>query len=117
MDATQALEIIKPLADGIDPLTGEELASDCLYQNPQVVRALFAAVAALEKERARIRKRGVLPARAGQPWNPQGDAELTAEFDSSKSLREMSFAHQRTAGSIQSRLVKLGKSESRDDLK
>lgn len=117
MEATQALEILKPLADGIDPFTGEEFPSNSPYQNPQIVRALFSAVAALEKEKARSRKRGVLPARAGQPWTQQEDSELTAEIDSSKSLREMSVGHQRTNVAIQSRLVKLGKLESLDDLK
>jgi len=41
MDTEEPLEILKPLAEEGDPFAGEILLSESLYQNPQVMRALF----------------------------------------------------------------------------
>ena len=42
MDADKAIEIVKSLADGVDPHTGERYPSDSPYQNADTVRALKA---------------------------------------------------------------------------
>ena len=109
MNETQALEMLRPLTDGVDPFTGEELAADSLYQRPQVIRALFVAVRALEKESVRIRKRGRQQANAGQPWTSEEDERLITSFDAGKSFSELSRMHQRTVYAMTSRLKKLGK--------
>ena len=67
MDAETALLIIRPLAEGIDPLTGEEFSPNSPYQNARVARALLAAVASLEHEQLRDRRQKSLPANAGLP--------------------------------------------------
>jgi hypothetical protein len=41
MDTEEALDILKPLAERVDPFTDEILLAESLYQNPQVMRALF----------------------------------------------------------------------------
>lgn len=109
MDTEQALEILKPLAEGVDPFTGEILPSESLYQNPQVTRALFVATTFLEKKMERDRRQRNLPNNAGKPWSEKEDKELIELFDSGKSIEELSSIHQRTRGAIQSRLLKLGK--------
>ena len=109
MDAEGALKILKPLAEGIDPFTGEVLPPGSLYQNPQVVRALFVATTALEKQRERNRRQSDLPGKAGKPWSEEEDKELAEVFDSGKSIEELSTLRQRTKAAIQSRLLKLGK--------
>ncbi|RKX24994.1 MAG: hypothetical protein DRP45_06910 [Candidatus Zixiibacteriota bacterium] len=109
MEVTQALGIIKPLSDGIDPFTGEEFPFDSPYQNPQVIRALYLAVSALEKEKTRVKRQDSLPTNAGKPWSIEEDNELVKTFDSGKSLKELSDIYQRTERAIQSRLIKLGK--------
>ena len=43
MDISEARAIIKTLAKGVDPFTGEVFAEDSPYNHPQVIRALFAA--------------------------------------------------------------------------
>ncbi len=49
MQKAIALPIIKALADGIDPFTGEILPNENLYQQPQIIRALCVAVRVLEE--------------------------------------------------------------------
>ena len=111
MKASEALEIIIPLANGIDPFTGEILPDNTLYQNPHLIRALFKAIIVLESEkRKELRKRN-LPENAGKPWLEDEEKKLIAEFENGKSIADIALLHKRTKGSIESRLVKLGKLE------
>lgn len=109
MQTSEALNIIRALADGINPITGEVLEEDSLCQNPQIIRALFAAAQALEKPQERPKREENLPANAGQSWESEEEQRLCAEFDAGLSVNQLAQKHQRTNGSIQSRLVKLGK--------
>jgi ribonuclease HI len=42
------LSVVRSLANGVDPETGEVFAADSVYQRAQTVRALYAAAEALE---------------------------------------------------------------------
>jgi hypothetical protein len=53
--------------DGINPLTGEVLSSDSIYQSSQVTRALFVAVNAIEARIKNENRRGSLPENSGKP--------------------------------------------------
>ena len=44
MEQDRALSILKALADGVDPATGEQFSADSPYQHPDIIRALFWAV-------------------------------------------------------------------------
>lgn len=48
MRTNEALQIIQSLANGLDPQTSRELPPGTPFEQPQVIRALFAAVRALE---------------------------------------------------------------------
>jgi len=48
MELPEALKIVRDLADGIDPHTGEVFPTDGPYQHPQVVRALYTVLRHLE---------------------------------------------------------------------
>jgi hypothetical protein len=48
MEMQEALKIMRALADGVSPETGEALAADSVYQYAPVVRAFHRAVGALE---------------------------------------------------------------------
>ena len=41
MDIIRAKNIVRDLAEGIDPRTGEFLPPDNIYNSPEVIRALF----------------------------------------------------------------------------
>jgi len=109
MDQTRALTILSALANGVHPATGEQLATDAPYQSPEVVRALFVAVQALENNGRRSRRRDDLPPNAGKPWSPEEDERLLAGFDSGKAPRQLAEFHGRTLAGIEARLEKLGR--------
>ena len=48
-------------------------------------------------------------ANQGKPWTATEDKQLAAAFDARKTVAELSKAHKRSIGGIESRLAKLGK--------
>jgi hypothetical protein len=120
MDDLQALRIISALANGTNPVTGELFPADSPYQSPDIVRALFVAVRAIEARASRSPSQAkagpqVPPSassgNAGKPWSSDEDRELLAGFDAGKSLSELAQAHGRTQGGIRARLEKHGRLE------
>jgi hypothetical protein len=109
MEIQEALGIVRKLANGVHPETGEIVTSDCLYQHPQSVRALHCAIVALEFQQERERTRRFLPANAGKTWSDQEDAQICDELRRGINFEGIAKAHNRTVGSIIARLVRLGK--------
>lgn len=109
MEVSEALQIVRCLAEGVDPATGEVFPADNHYQRGTIVRALYAAMAALEKLEQRQKREQNLPTHAGKSWDTAEDEQLCQRFDAGITARELSRQHGRTEGAIQSRLVKLGK--------
>jgi len=109
MEILEALTIVRKLANGVHPETGELLQSDCVYNHPQAVRALHRAVGALEFQDERERTKKFLPGNAGKPWTNQEDAQICEEIRRGMSFEQIAQIHSRTNGSIVARLVRLGK--------
>jgi len=109
MEIQEALAVVRKLADGMHPETGELLPGDCLYQHPQAVRAMHRAMAALEFQEERERAKKFLPKNAGKAWSHQEDAEICDEIRRGISFERIAQMHSRTNGSIIARLVRLGK--------
>ena len=103
----ESLSILRALADGKDPLSGEALPEESCYRSAKVLRALLAGIEALEK--VAKRKERVLPVAAGKPWDAEEDESLVADFVSGTSIAELAQMHERTEGAIRSRLMRLGK--------
>ena len=93
--------ILKRLADGLDVATGEPLPPESQYNRPEAIRALFTAIEALEAKDS--------PPKAGGPWSAEEEIRLVRGFDAGTAIQDLAAAHERTAGAIRSRLVKLGK--------
>jgi len=70
---------------------------------------LHRAIGALEFPEERERTRKFLPANAGKPWTNQEDALICDELRRGLSFEQIAQSHNRTSGSIISRLVRLGK--------
>lgn len=117
MELVQAIEIMKSLADGLDPQTHEPLAHESVYQNPDAARALYTALGVLEETRQREERKAQLPPNAGRAWDEAEDQKLCDEFHRAVPFDEMAQVHCRTRGAIISRLVKLGKVRPRSDEK
>lgn len=112
MEREKTLEILKALADGIDPATGEQFSAASTYQHPDTVRAIYSAIRLLETSSlsahpAAPRKPG--PENAGRPWSQEEDLRLGKEYDNGQSIDELAEAHKRSKWAIESRLVRLGK--------
>ena len=109
MDAELSLQIIRPLSEGVHPVTGEELPGEDTCQHPRVIRALMGAVLALEEMRDRETRGRRRPVRAGRPWSQEDDARLAEDFDKGMSMAELATLHERSRGAIVARLERLGK--------
>ena len=110
MEEVRAHAIVSALANGVNPLTGELFAADSPCQTPDVIRALYCAVTALEAaSRRRTRGQGVASSNAGKPWTEEEDRQLLSAFDGGRPLAELAQAHGRTRGGIQARLVRHGR--------
>jgi hypothetical protein len=112
MQLDAALPIVRALADGINPVTGELYPDHSPYAEPRALRALYSAVDLMQKEIERERRRERLPANFGKSWTVEEDGVLASEYDSGLALAEISRRHQRTQSSIRLRLEKLGKIEA-----
>lgn len=109
MDASQALSVVRSLANGVDPESGEVFPADSTYQRPQVVRALYEAATALERQERYDRRRSQMPVKTGEPWSENEDRKLLAAFDAGRALQELAASHERTMGAVRARLLKYGR--------
>ena len=114
MEKADALKILQQLADGIDPQTSQPFRADSPYQHPDTVRALFAALRALDVQPAAKPRTAAgenAPQNSGKPWSDDEDKTLAAAFDAGGKIPELATAHQRSRFAIEARLAKLGKIE------
>lgn len=109
MQTNEALSIIRSLANGVDPETGEVFPADSVYQRAQTVRSLYAAAEALEKQAKLDQRKQQLPPKTGEPWTEDEDRKLLSGFDAGRGLAELAAAHQRTQTGCRARLVKYGR--------
>ena len=109
MDAAQALAVVRSLANGVDPESGEVFPPESAYQRPEVVRALYEAATALERIERFERRKAQMPAKTGEPWSDDEDRKLLASFDAGRALQELATAHERTMGAVRARLLKHGR--------
>lgn len=109
MDSQQALAIVRSLANGVDPDSGEVFPADSPYQRPNTVRALYQAAEALEQSAMKEQRQAQRPAKAREPWSEDEDRRLLAAFDAGRALQELAAAHERTAAAVRARLLKYGR--------
>ena len=109
MESAQALAVVRSLANGVDPESGEVFPSESAYQRPQIVRALYEASTALERIERFERRKAQMPAKTGEPWTEEEDRRLLAAFDAGRALQELAAAHERTMGAVRARLLKYGR--------
>lgn len=114
MDINRAKEIIKLLAEGIDPVTGEVLPFDNVCNQGEIVRAFYTVINYLEQEDRNVKKK--THENQGKKWEEKEDILLCEMFNSGKSIKELSDCFKRSKGSISARLVHLGLIENRQDV-
>ena len=107
MEIDQAQEIVKLLANGIDPTTGEIFANDSPYNSPEVVRALFTVLNHV-KQPSKSSAAESRPTNAGRPWTEELKHEVAGLFNQGKSIAELAQHFGRSKGAISSELVRQG---------
>ena len=107
MEIDRAQEIVKLLANGIDPTTDEVFADDSPYNSPEVVRALFTVLNHV-KQPSKSSAAESRPANAGRPWTEELKQEVAELFRQGKSVAELAQHFGRTRGAISSELVRQG---------
>jgi hypothetical protein len=109
MSPHEAKSIIEALANSVDPETGEVLSAQSVFNNPQVIRALFIATNALDSLAKREKREKALPDNTGKAWSELEDSELLSAFDVGSSIKDIAAKHGRTKGAITARLLRLGR--------
>jgi hypothetical protein len=101
-------QVLQALIQGADPETGSELPSDTVLNRVDVVRALLAAIEALDSVSARALRRAQLPESVGKSWSEGEVRQLKEEFAGGESVRDIASKHGRTVRAIEARLERLG---------
>ncbi len=116
MELTEARTIVRTLAQGVDPTTGEVFAADSPYNHPKVIRALFTlheharatrGRMGADEKRQRNLERG-LPGNAGLPWTDDDRARVASGFEDGRTLTELAAALERSRSAIHAELVRQG---------
>ena len=108
MELSNALPILRALADGVNPITGDVFPETSPYAEPRTLRAIYSAVDLVQREVEREKRREKLPANFGKPWTEGEDATLRDHFQRGTTLTKIARMHARTQSSCRLRLEKLG---------
>jgi len=116
MELSKAKKTIEILADGINPATGEVLPKEGPYNDPIVIRSLFAILDSIKaiklprtaEERQNDNLENGRPRNAGLPWTTEQRAEAAEKFKKGSSVSDLAESFERTVWAITSELVKQG---------
>jgi hypothetical protein len=108
MEFAAAKATLKSLVEGVDPVTGYPIPKSLVLHHAVVMRALLCAVAVLDADEARRRRRARLPRNTGRPWRQADDVQLLAAFKSGQPLLRIAADHHRSLAGVESRLERLG---------
>ena len=73
MDINRATELLLALADGIDPITGNRLPDESVYNNPEIIRAIHCLLRQLQ-----ARSDNAAAVNAGRSWHADEERQLLA---------------------------------------
>lgn len=121
MDASDTRRIMKALAAGLDPLTGDSLPQESPLHHPLVSGALVAVAEMLEphaagavaahdapSEHRFAAAYDSIPSRADEPWPRDEDQKLRDSFYAGIPFWQIAEMHQRPREAIFARLVGMG---------
>jgi hypothetical protein len=105
MEIQEALKIMRALANGVNPQTGEALETNSVCRQAETVKALNRALAALVQLEQR---EGTRLGDAGKTWTRTEDAQVCEEVQRGIDFYEIAKTHNRTVGSLVARLGEAG---------
>ena len=117
MEIREAQSIVKTLAQGIDPNSGEVFALDSPYNEPKIIRALFTVhdfvlqarkprMSADEKRQENLDLGR--PGNYGLPWKDDARSQVAMGFEDGMTIEELATTLERTQGAIRAELIRQG---------
>ena len=103
MEINRAAELLRALADGIDPMTGQPLPDESVYNRPEIIRALHCVLQELQE-----RADSTAAVHAGRNWSTEEEAKLLQEYGMGLPIETIARRHGRSVGAIETRLSELG---------
>ncbi len=117
MELSESRNIVKSLARGVHPTTGEVFPPESPYNDPKVIRALFSILdvaASLKRPKKSVeeKRRENLelgrPRNAGLPWTDDDRAVASSQFKAGKTIEELAKNLERSRGAIHAELIRQG---------
>ena len=114
MELRESRNIVKTLAQGVHPITGEVFPPESPYNDPKVIRALFSILEFAKiprksvEERRRENQELGRPMNAGLPWSEHDRTHIAEEFRGGKTIEELANALDRSRGAIHAELIRQG---------
>jgi hypothetical protein len=107
-------QIIRHLAEGVDPLTGELLEGNGPLNSPVVIRALYSLLNECEGRTRNRRdpKARAAPENFGKPWSEADRTWLQQSYLGGVAEAELAATLKRTKGGISGELIRLGLKEA-----
>jgi hypothetical protein len=106
MEIQEAIQVIRHLANGVDPETQQSLEENSICRRPLAVKALNRALGALISQQEREQMR---PNNSWKAWSHAEDKQICEELRKGTDFHAIAKAHNRSLAAILARLVKLGK--------
>ena len=114
MELRESRHIVNTLAQGVHPTTGEVFPPGSPYNDPTVIRALFAILAFAKKptknneERRRENIELGRPRNAFLPWSEIDRQYVATGFTDGKTIDELAGTLERSRGAIHAELIRQG---------
>jgi hypothetical protein len=116
VELKEARTIVKTLAEGVDPITGEVFAPESPYNHPRVIRALYAVHKYARIPKAKMspdeRRQHNLelgkPRNAGLPWTDEDRSRVASGFGEGETLEALASMLERSRAAIHAELIRQG---------
>lgn len=115
MELNESRTIVKTLAQGVHPTTGEVFPPESPYNDPEVIRALFSMLESVKQvrqprksldERRRENVELGRPMNAGLPWTEEDRAVVRSGFQDGMTIEKLASTLGRSSGSIVAEVIR-----------
>jgi hypothetical protein len=115
MELNESRNIVKTLAQGVHPTTGEVFPPESPYNDPEVIRALYSILESVKglrqprkslEERRRENLEIGRPMNAGLPWTEADRAVVRSGFQEGMTIEKLATTLGRSSGSIVAEVIR-----------
>lgn len=115
MELYESRNIVKTLAQGIPPVTGEVFPPQSPYNDPEVIRALFSVLEFVKQakrprksieERRRENLEIGRPGNSGLPWTEEDRALVRTGFQDGTAIEKLAVTLERSSAAIVAEVIR-----------